>query len=131
MQDRRKLDQVRWVMFEDHVHLFPRAEDESVRHFAIPFLKLMFAHANFEGVFRDLQNVVAKDDTFSENNGWSAKKRPEKLRQLMIDHGCQDAEIATANRVLTEAFRYATIEISWLTTIGGTSTPRRVRLPSG
>jgi hypothetical protein len=26
------------------------------------------------------------------------------MLQLMIDRGCKDAEIATANRVLTEAF---------------------------
>jgi hypothetical protein len=97
---------VSWVMFENHVHLFPRAEDEAVRHFAIPFLKLMFAHANFEGVFRDLQNVAANDETFSEigKNRWVAKDRPEKLRQLMADHGCKDDEIATASRVLTDAF---------------------------
>ena len=93
---------VRSAMFEDHEHLFPRAEN--VPHFAIPFLKLMFAHANFEAVFRDLQNVVAKDEAFSENNRWSAKKRPEKMRQLMIEHGCKDDETATAHRVLTEAF---------------------------
>jgi hypothetical protein len=89
------------AMFEDHEHLFPRAEN--VPYFAIPFLKLMFAHANFEGVFRDLQNVVANDETFSENNRWSAKKRPEKTRQLMVDRGCKDAEVATAHRVLTDA----------------------------
>src|SRR4030095_9235127 len=85
------------AMFEDHEHLFPRAED--VPHLAIPFLKLMFAHANFEEVFRDLQNIVAKDETFSESgkNRWPASDRPEKIRQLMTDHGCKDAEIATAH----------------------------------
>jgi hypothetical protein len=94
------------VIFEDHVHYFPQAESEAVQHFAIPFLKLMFAHANFEGVFRDLQNVVAKDETFSDKrkNRWAAIERAEKIRQLMTDHGCQDAEIATASRVLTDAF---------------------------
>ena len=91
-------------MFEDHVHLFPRAEDEAVRHFAVPFLQLMFAHANFEAVFRDLKNVLAKDEKFSEKHRWVAKDRPEKMRRLMVDHGCKDAEIATASRVLTDAF---------------------------
>jgi hypothetical protein len=92
------------VMFEDHEHLFPRAEN--VPHFAIPFLKLMFAHANFEEVFRDMQKVVANDETFSENgkNRWTAKDRPEKMRQLMTEHGCKSDEIATAHRVLTDAF---------------------------
>jgi len=66
----------------------------------------MFAHANFEGVFLEMQNVVANDEAFSENgkNRWFAKDRPEKMRQLMIDRGCKNDEIATAHRVLTDAF---------------------------
>jgi hypothetical protein len=63
------------LIFEDHVYYFPRAEDEAVRHFAIPFLKLMFAHANFEGVFRDLQNVVAEDETFSANRKTAGSRK--------------------------------------------------------
>jgi hypothetical protein len=91
-------------MFEDHVHYFPQADDEAVRHFAIPFLKLMFAHANFEAVFRDLQNVVANNETFSAKNRWIAKDRSGRMRQLMIDRACKDTEIATAHRVLADAF---------------------------
>lgn len=85
------------------MHLFPRAED--VPHFAAPFLKLMFAHANFEGLFRDLQNVVAEDETFAEKwkNRWHASDRAEKMLQLMTDHGCRNDDIETAHRVLTEA----------------------------
>ena len=53
-----------------------------------------------------MQNVVANDEAFSENgkNRWFAKDRPEKMRQLMIDRGCKNDEIATAHRVLTDAF---------------------------
>jgi len=89
-------------MFEDHEHIFPRAEE--VPHLAVPFLKLMFAHANFEEVFRDMQNIVANDEMFAEKNRWIAKDRADKMRQLMLDHDCQDDEIATAGRVLTDAF---------------------------
>ena len=63
-------------MFADHDHLFPRAEQ--VPHLAVPFLKLMFAHANFEEAVRDMQNIVAEDEMFAEQNRWSAKERPEK-----------------------------------------------------
>jgi hypothetical protein len=91
-------------MFEHHVHLFPDADDNALRDFAVPFLKLMFAHANFEGVFRDLQNVVAGNETFSDNNRWTVKARSEKLRRLMIEHSCKNAEITTAERVLSDAF---------------------------
>jgi hypothetical protein len=92
--------------FEDDVHYFPQADDEAMRRFAVPFLKMMFAHANFEGVFRDLLNAVARDKTFSakRKNRWTANERAEKMRQLMIEHGCEDAEIATAHRVLSDAF---------------------------
>jgi hypothetical protein len=89
-------------MFADHDHLFPRAEQ--VPHLAVPFLKLMFAHANFEEAFRDMQNVLAEDEMFAEKNRWFAKDRPEKMRRLMIEHGCNGDEIATAHRVLTDAF---------------------------
>jgi hypothetical protein len=92
--------------FEDDVHYFPQADDEAMRRFAVPFLKMMFVHANFEGVFRDLLNAVARDKTFSakRKNRWTANERAEKMRQLMIEHGCEDAEIATAHRVLSDAF---------------------------
>ena len=52
---------------------FPRAEN--VQHFATPFLKLMFAHANFEGVFREMQNVVANDEAFSKTGRTAGSQR--------------------------------------------------------
>jgi hypothetical protein len=93
-------------MFEPHEHLFPKADDPAVRPFAVPFLELMFAHANFEEVFRDLQNVVTKDDTYSRTNRWTAKKRPAEMRRLMTEHGCRDEEISTAIRVLTDVLPF-------------------------
>ena len=51
-------------------------------------------------------HMIKLTETLSENkkNRWFARDRPDKMRQLMIDRGCKDAEIATANRVLTDAF---------------------------
>jgi hypothetical protein len=87
------------IIFENHVHYFPQADNEAVQHFAIPFLKLMFAHANFERVFGDLQYVVAK-----KNKNWKAIERAEKIVELMIDrNNGTEAEIATAKRILTDA----------------------------
>jgi hypothetical protein len=63
--------------------VFPNIDD--LMPHATAFAKLMLAHAAFEAEVRNLQGVVAGDESFGEQprNQWDARKRPKLMAELI------------------------------------------------
>jgi hypothetical protein len=70
------------------VHYFPDPDDPGLIPFTRAFIRMMFAHADFEHRVSDLVGVIARCPRFGEKpeNRWSARARPEKIKQLVLEH---------------------------------------------
>src|ERR1700730_1230361 len=93
------------MVLESHVHYFPSAYTPELQPFATAFVNLMFAHAQFERQFRELQSAITNDPTFGEQakNQWSARKRPRLLGALIESHLGEIAESAPIKECLRRA----------------------------
>jgi hypothetical protein len=71
-----------------HVHFFPDPDEPALIPFTRAFVRMMFAHAEFERRVSDLMSVIAVDWNFGEQpeNLWSATSRPKRIRKLIKEH---------------------------------------------
>jgi hypothetical protein len=84
--------------------LFPRANDIPPS-FAIAFMRMMMAHANFESEVCALQGVVAHDRYYGEQpkNLWSAKERTKLMVKLIAERLGQIPETEDIKKLLEDA----------------------------
>src|SRR5262249_50310827 len=70
-------------LFEPDGIAFP--EPEQIVPHALAFVRMMFAHAAFEGRVGDLQDAITKEPGFGEQrkNQWKAHERAEKMVNLI------------------------------------------------
>jgi len=92
------------------MRLFPDADDPDLVPFARTFVRMMFAHAEFEHRVSELVNVITRDPDFGEDpaNRWSAKDRHKKVRKICDQNQSQHPaglpETDAIVRCLDEAF---------------------------
>jgi hypothetical protein len=70
-------------------HYFPEADSEYFEPFAKAFLRMMFAHAEFEARIRDLQDTITGEAGFGQqprNQCRDARKRPKAMATLIRKH---------------------------------------------
>jgi len=69
------------------VHYFPDPDHPDLAPFTRAFVRLLFAHADFERRVSELLGIISGDPDFGERpkNRWSAKTRPAKMRQLGVE----------------------------------------------
>jgi hypothetical protein len=67
---------------------FPDPDDPHLIPFTRAFVRMMFAHAEFEHRVSDLVSVIARCHGFGEKpeNRWPARARPGKVKQLVAEH---------------------------------------------
>jgi hypothetical protein len=84
--------------------LFPRAEDIP-QPFAIAFMQMMMAHANFESEMCALQGIVANNPRYGKQpeNLWSAKNRPKVMVKLIKERLGQIPETEDIKKLLEDA----------------------------
>jgi hypothetical protein len=63
------------------MRIFP--DPSEIGPFGPAFIRLMFAYAELDRRFSDLQNTITGKNNFHERNQWSVEERPKKTRQLM------------------------------------------------
>jgi len=63
------------------MRIFP--DPSEIGQFGPAFIRLMFAYAELDRRFSDLQNTITGKDNFHEWNQWSVEERPKKTRQLI------------------------------------------------
>src|SRR5262249_31647949 len=75
-------------MILDHLHIFPSSDEPALLPFTRAFVRMMFAHAEFERRISDLMGAIAVDWRFGERpeNVWSAAKRPQRMKKLITEH---------------------------------------------
>jgi hypothetical protein len=78
---------------------FPEAE--IIRPFAMAFMRMMFAHANFETEVDLLQRAIANDPQFAER--WDARSRPKRMANLIERHLGPVPELETIRQILTDS----------------------------
>jgi hypothetical protein len=71
-------------MLKSDVHYFPEANDPAIAPFARAFVRMMFAHAEFEARIRALQGVLTSDPAYGEKHSWSARDCPKRMRRLVV-----------------------------------------------
>jgi hypothetical protein len=86
---------------DEIVIYFPEAE--IMPSFAIGFMRMMFAHAEFEEQVRRLQSAITNNPKFDKR--WDTSERPQRMAKLIEDHSgsVQDQEASEIRRVLTDA----------------------------
>ena len=84
---------------------FPDADQ--VMPFAMAFARLMIAHAGFEAEIRNLQGVVAGDDSFGEQpcNQWKAHELAKRMVKLIKDKIGDIEEAQPIADILTKAIK--------------------------
>jgi hypothetical protein len=72
----------------DHVHVFPDPDNPALIPFTRAFVRMMFAHAEFDRRFSDLLGAITVDWDFGARpeNIWSATSRPKRIRKLIKEH---------------------------------------------
>lgn len=75
-------------MESERTVFFPDADDERLQPFARAFVRLMFAHSEFEHRVSHLLGIITGEPDFGERpgNGMSAKDRPKIVRKLCDKH---------------------------------------------
>ncbi|MCA1453984.1 hypothetical protein I6F35_12255 [Bradyrhizobium sp. BRP22] len=70
------------------MHYFPDADAPALQPFTRAFVRLMFAHGEFERRVSDLMGVITFDPTFGEQpeNRLSARARPKAMKKLIKEH---------------------------------------------
>jgi hypothetical protein len=79
-------------------------QPEAVPEFAMAFMNMMFAHAEFEEQVSRMQATIAINPDFAERR-WDARKRPKRMAKLIKAHPAtvQDREAIEIERILTDA----------------------------
>src|SRR5712664_18468 len=69
-------------------HYLPDADVPALQPFTHAFVRMMFAHAEFERRVSDLMNVITGIVGFGErpNSLWSADKRPKLMKKLINEY---------------------------------------------
>lgn len=67
------------------MHIFPDPDEPGLQPFTRAFVRLMFAHGEFERRVSDLMAVITRHPNFGEQpeNRWSARSRPKQMRKLI------------------------------------------------
>jgi hypothetical protein len=70
------------------MHIFPEPDEPALQPFTRAFVRLMFAHGEFERRVSDLMNVVTRQSGFGERpeNRWSVRTRPKEMAKLIRAH---------------------------------------------
>jgi hypothetical protein len=63
---------------------FPNPKE--LGEFGHAFLRLMFAYAEVEREVADLRDAITGKDSFGEQNQWTVRSRPKKLRKLIREN---------------------------------------------
>src|SRR5262245_6251819 len=68
------------------MHYFPGPDNADIAPFVKAFVRLMFAHVEFERRFSDLQGVITGDPNFGEqpSNQWRPRERPQRMTKLIL-----------------------------------------------
>jgi hypothetical protein len=88
-------------VLDDQDVYFPEAE--IIQPLAMAFMRMMFAHAEFEEQVRRLQRAITNDPEFAQQ--WDTRKRPKRMAKLIKNHPglIQEKEASEIVRVLTGA----------------------------
>jgi hypothetical protein len=86
-------------MLDPHHHYFPEANDPAIAPFATAFLRMMFAHAEFEARSRELQRIAGDEP----KKPWTARERPKLMRKLIQKRFGQILELADIENCLRQA----------------------------
>jgi len=84
------------------MHYFPDPDSPEIEPFVRAFLRLMFAHAEFEERVRDLQGIITGDWKFGErrkNQRVSARDRPEKMKKLIAKNAARLGETPETDEI--------------------------------
>ena|ERR1700730_1311083 len=67
------------------MHIFPEPDEPALQPFPRAFVRLMFAHGEFERRVSDLMGVITRQSDFGEQpeNRCSARNRPKEMRKLV------------------------------------------------
>jgi hypothetical protein len=70
------------------MHIFPEPDEPDLQPFMRAFVRLMFAHGEFERRVSDLVGVIAHDPRFGEKpeNRWTTRNRPKYMAKLLEAH---------------------------------------------
>jgi hypothetical protein len=88
------------------MRFFPDPDSPDLAPFTQAFLRMMFAHVEFERRVAELADVITLDPGFGETLVWSAKDRPKKFGKLCAQNesehpgGLPEADV----RCFDEAF---------------------------
>jgi hypothetical protein len=99
---------------------FPEPDSPEIAPFTQAFLRMMFAHVEFERRVAEMADVITLDPRFGETEAtaWSAKDRPKKFGKLCADnqgkHPRGLPEVDAIVRCLDEAFPLCK-DRNWLT----------------
>jgi hypothetical protein len=71
-----------------HNHFLPEPDSPELEPFRLAFMRMLFAHAEFERRVAELADVIALKPGFGETEaiGWFSDARPKKFRKLCADH---------------------------------------------
>jgi hypothetical protein len=71
-----------------HLHFFPEPDSPELEPFRLAFMRMLFAHAEFERRMAELADVIALKPGFGETEAirWFSDVRPKKFRKLCADH---------------------------------------------
>lgn len=86
---------------DPHHHYFPEAGDPAIAPFATVFLRVMFAHAEFEARARELQAIVAGGQLAGPPR--KASERPKRMRKLIRERLGEISELANISDCLVQA----------------------------
>jgi len=83
------------------MHYFPQPDSPEIASFVHAFVRLMFAHAEFERRIRDLQGVITGCQKFGEQpkNQWGARKRSELMAKLIVENKERIGELPEADQI--------------------------------
>ena len=99
------------------MRFFPEPDSPDLEPFTRAFLRMMFAHVEFERRVAELADVITLDPGFGETLFWSAKDRPKKFGKLCAENqskhpgGLPEADAIV--RCFEEAFPLCS-ERNWL-----------------
>jgi hypothetical protein len=76
----------------------------AIEPFAMAFVEMMFAHAEFEKEVCRLQGLITGDPEFGEHgcHQWPPKERPKKMAKLIKKHLGEIPETAEIRKILTD-----------------------------
>jgi hypothetical protein len=100
-------------------HFFPEPDSPALVPFTRAFMRMMFAHVEFERRVADLADVITLTPGFGETKAvaWSAKERPKRFASLCVQNHNQHPrglpEVDAIAKLLDEAFGLCN-ERNWL-----------------